>query len=93
MNAAEARAESERHLKTTILEPLLTHVYEKILEAAKKGRFSIQDPHQGYSGDWPSLEVQNALWAALSANGYKVVYHPDPDPGHPCSHDYHEVSW
>ena len=81
-------AETTRNLKTTLLEPLLVYVHNKILQAAKEGHFSVQDPHQGYPGQWPTPALLFALWKALNEQGYEVRDRVDTG-GEPFT----EVSW
>lgn len=68
--------------------------------AAEEGRSEITHPfvrpddtYPASPGEWPRHEVQEAVWRALTIEGYKVTHHPDPDPGHPGSGPYTTVSW
>lgn len=93
LTAANARALTERSLRSTLLAPLLAHVHGRIQKQAEKGHYSINDPHADFPGGWPDSHVLEALWSALREQGYRVYDHPDPDPGHPCSKPYIEVQW
>lgn len=93
MNASEARALTARNLTGPVIEPFLRHVHRRIEEAAAKGQSSISHPLQGSGPVWPSSAAVEALWAALRKEGYTVRHHEDPDPGHPASGPYDEVSW
>ena len=84
------------------LGPILVFVHERIRRAAEEGRSEIAHPFicpdstypvwpQGVG--WPRPEIQEAVWKALSLEGFKVTHHPDPDPGHPCGGPYTTVSW
>ena len=71
---------------------MLAHVKQRIKDAAEAGRNSVDHPLSGYK-NWPSHQEQEALWATLTLEGWKVVHHPDPDPGHPGSCPYTTISW
>jgi len=92
MTPTEARALAESKLHGPVIAPLLAHVKGRIKEAADKGQFQIAHPLYGYK-KWPDHEQTEALWLALQKEGWKVVHHPDPDPGHPASGPYTTVSW
>jgi hypothetical protein len=92
MNAQQARKLTNTTLRGEMLAPLIAHVYKRIELSAKSGQSSLCHPFQGYQ-PYPRLELQEALWNALRTDGYTVKHHPDPDPGHPASAPYDEVSW
>ncbi len=92
MKATEAVSLSQKANRVVLIEPLRKFVDAKIKEAAEKGRHSIVYPTNGYSQSI-SGDLEEALWQSLRQDGFKVKHHPDPDPGHPCSHPYDEVSW
>lgn len=92
MNAQQARELTTKNLRGPVIAPLLKHVHEHIAAAASQGRSEITHPLHGLK-DWPRQDAQDALWAALTEEGYKVKHHPDPDPGHPASGPYTTVAW
>ena len=74
----------------------------RIRRAAEEGRSEITHPFMRPDNtypelpkemEWPRPEVQEAVWRALTIEGFKVTHHPDPDPGHPGSGPYTTVSW
>ena len=82
--------------------PILVFVHERIRRAAEEGRSEITHPFVRPDNtypelpkdmEWPRHEVQEAVWRALTIEGFKVTHHPDPDPGHPGSGPYTSVSW
>lgn len=94
MNAKEARELAEKNLKGPVIKPLLDALYEQIRHAAENGRKSITRPWSGLRIAYPTPDQQVAVWMHLiSVDGYTVEHHPDPDPGHPCSSAYTEISW
>lgn len=93
MNASDAKKLTDQNLKSVVIKPFLDHIYSRVEEAAKKGDSSICHPFHGIRGTWPSSAAQEAIWHQLRLNGYKVTHHPDPDPGHPGSSPYDEISW
>ena len=94
MTPEEARRLALTKLHGPVIEPLLKHVHQRIADAATKGRFEITHPIHGLPvGTWPSTEQLDALWLALQKEGWKVVHHPDPDPGYPGSGPYTTISW
>lgn len=38
-------------------------------------------------------KVEKELIRKLEAEGMRIIQHPEPDPGHPCSRPYTELSW
>ena len=93
MNAYEARKITDESLKSSVIEPYMSFIYARIKSAAEAGRFSLPHPLTGSAMPYPTTEQRDAIWAALTANGYKVKIHPDPDPGHPASGPYTEIYW
>jgi hypothetical protein len=80
MNAIEARAISD---KNKIKNSRVPAILEKIAEAANKGKHTY-NVLETFSDDDAQI---------LRSMGYKVIYYPDPDPGHPCSRPYSEINW
>ncbi len=93
MNANEARKLSEHNIKGPATDHLVKIVLDKIDLAAMNGEFEITEPFTGLRMPWPTSEQLEATWVRLQVLGYKVMHHPDPDPGHPCSHPYTSISW
>lgn len=93
MNAETAKKLTQSNLKGPVIKPYLDYIYQKIESAAKEGRDSVSHPFHGIRGTWPSSAAQEAIWQELRSNGYKVRHVPNPDPGHPASSDYDEISW
>ena len=80
--------------------PILVFVHERIRRAAEEGRSEITHPflrpddaYSKFPGEWPRPEVADAVWTALTMEGYKVVHHPGADPGHYADAPYTSVSW
>lgn len=80
--AAESRAvvEAFHHIKIQ----MMNHA-----TASGKRSYVFRLPHQ-YS---LSFEQCEGLLNLLRNEGIKVTEHPNPDPGHPCSSAYTELSW
>ncbi len=94
MDAKQARELAEANLKGPVIEPILEVIYKRIKEAATKGHMAITHPFQGLRMMYPSPQQQEAVWEHLSAQGYKVKHHPDPDPGDLRGGGaYTEISW
>lgn len=96
MNAADARKISESFVDSKKIDTMWENLCARIRVQAEKGHKSLINPWSDIGGsrlDYASREEQEALTMRLRAGGFKVVDHPDPDPGHPCSHAYTEVSW
>ena len=93
MTAKQARELAEKHLAGPAIEPYMEMIHGRIKAAAESGRMSITHPFQGMRMKYPSQLEQDAIWNALTAQGYKVKHHPDPDPGDPRSSGYTEISW
>lgn len=90
----DARKLAGAKLNGPVIAPLLEHVKKRICDAAEAGKFEIAHPLHGWPVfKWPSPQEQEALWTALIREGWKVVHHPDPDPGHPGSAPYTTISW
>jgi hypothetical protein len=92
MKAEEARKLAISSMKEVVIQPFLIQLHARITEEAKKGRRGITHPFSGFL-KYPSLEEQEAIDAALRADGYSVVDHPNPDPGDPRSSSYTSISW
>lgn len=92
MNAEEARKLTATQLKGPVTAHLMEIVYDKIKAAAEAGRDSITEPFHGLRTPVSHLQAES-VWSQLRQAGYKVDHRPDPDPGHPCSHPYTEISW
>lgn len=92
MKASEARAITNTNLHGLVIKPQLDHIYSLIRLAAEGGRDSISAPFFT-KGTYPTPAEREAIYSKLKDDGYKVVDHPDPDPGHPCSRPYTTISW
>lgn len=93
MNAIEAHRLTRKNIQTTVITPYLEHIYKRIKENAEKGLSTLTHPFMGYSGKLPDQDAENEVFRTLRRNGYTVRHVPNPDPGHPCSCDYDEISW
>lgn len=93
MNAKDALQISMDNLKGPVVEPYLDAVYVAVKVAAQKGQRSIQPPWASLRMPYPSSDAQEQVWLRLAQEGYKVVHHPDPDPGYPGSGPYTVISW
>lgn len=94
--ADEARAiNKEQSVDVTAL---WEQVRERVLVAARTKK-SLPDPFVGLKLPGSELTfgpsaVQIEKLEQLCRNeGLRVVHHPDPDPGHPCSRPYTELYW
>lgn len=99
-NARKLRDQALGDPKGATVGPLLVFVHERIRRAAEDGRSEITRPflrpdatYPEFPGEWPRPEVQEAVWAALRLEGFKVTHHPNPDPGSPTGVAYDTVSW
>jgi len=88
MNAQEAlaRTEAAANVKAS---PIRKEVDEQIAKAASEGRRSIYYFGAGALGKM----LERALMRSLEDDGFTLKYVADPDPGHPCSRPYTEISW
>lgn len=95
MNAIEARAIVNRSAENVDITPYLTKIYDKITEYAKLGQTSMNfDDYRFIPDVHFRSEICKAVRSQLRKDGYKIVYHEDPDPGHPCSTGGGEtISW
>ncbi len=95
MKASEARKLAKRQSKELLIKPALKYVLDLIQKAAYDGKYSIQNPFADVSGSWTTHEIQEAVYEELQKDsfGYKVVHHPDPDPGNICSRPYTTINW
>lgn len=81
--ASDARAIQAKSITAEKYRPAIDQM---IKDAAHKGRCSIVMPY------FEPL-VMTALRRSLEDDGYKIIGHPDPDPGYPGSHPYTTVEW
>lgn len=79
-------------VSTAALRPLIEDATGRIMKAAERGESRCAHPLYGYKGRCCD-RMKEALWAELRRLGFAVKHHPDPDPGHPASAPYDEVSW
>lgn len=92
MKASEAHDLARKQVRGPAIAHLLEHVHHVIKNAATAGKFSVQDPLSSIR-TMVMPEESKAVYDALRKDGYTVVDHPEPDPGHPCSRPYTTVSW
>lgn len=93
MNAEEARALSNNHVRKHVSTVVLAEVHRRIQEACEKGQYSIMNPQHSIDGKHLDKAAVNQLKKLLEDDGYKWEDHLDPDPGHPCSAPYTTLSW
>jgi hypothetical protein len=97
MKASEARKLSQHYAQSADIDKLWGRLMKRIKDVAETtGRTEITHPWSGLHSERCSTitrEQQDALRKRLIAEGYSVVDHPDPDPGHPASGPYTTVSW
>ena len=88
MNAQEAlaRTNAAADVKAS---PIRKEVDEQIAKAASEGKRSIYYFGSGALGKM----LERALMRSLEEDGFAIKYVADPDPGHPCSRPYTEISW
>lgn len=90
MKATEARKLTEKSAKTVVIKPYLDKIYDMIRIAAEKGETSITFEYNLCPGG----TAEEALRKQLRKDGYEIVFHDDPDPGHPCSGGcYETINW
>lgn len=94
LTAVQAKKLTEMNMDKNI-QPALSFVLKKVKEAAIEGRTSLIHPLQGLDGWAKSIfgDIEKSVMKKLELLGYKTEFHPNPDPGHPCSSSYWEVSW
>lgn len=92
MNAEEARKMTSKGRTSAATTDMMNFVYRQIEAKAAKGENSLTHPLVGFQSPLSEIEKE-AIYDRLLEEGYKVKHHPDPDPGHPCSHPYTEISW
>lgn len=90
MHADEARSIALKAQTDKVVPPMVSAIKQRIVKAAQEGKTSINDPLKGIT-DGHTYKGQIRI--ALEADGYRWTDHPDPDPGHPASRPYTEVSW
>lgn len=93
MNAEDARKITNKSLKGLVIEPLLEKIYRRVKESAEVGKHVLRSPFDINGEPYLSAEIRAALTTSLRSCGYKVLYHEDPDPGHPCSSKYETLEW
>lgn len=88
------------NLQGPVIGPWMDYIQAAILKAALAGRFTLTHPFMDRRSDvgssvpeYPSPDMQKAIRKALEALGFTWTDHPDPDPGHPGSSPYSEISW
>jgi hypothetical protein len=97
--AAMARATTDKSLRGEAIKPWADYILSVIkLEAVEN--YSLNHPFADRRGDvgssppdYPSSELQRAIKRYFEKLGYSWVEHPDPDPGHPGSGPYIEITW
>ena len=92
MKASEARKITNSYEKSEDVDKFLEVIYARIKKIAQEGKSCLYHPFHGMN-PWPGVHQQRAIFKRLRADGYKVVEHPDPDPGYPCSGPYETVEW
>ena len=93
MNASDARLLANESRNSHVIQPFLNRILDRIQTLAKMGKLELNHPFETVDKKFPTIEEQTAITMALTKLGYVVKEHPDPDPGHPCSHAYTSVSW
>lgn len=97
MTAEDAKQATDEALEQSkesrALAPLLEHVAHKIKYAAFAGKYFLTHPLRGFSGPFPTTEVERALWNRLKEEGYTIQHLPDPHPEDPRSTPYTKISW
>jgi len=93
MNAEQARALSSKNLDLMI-EPTIAIINQKIEKMAASNNPS---GNRCLNSLWYGLTLSNDQKLAITAHfrkeGFKIVDHPDPDPGHPGSSEYTTMEW
>jgi len=92
MKADEARDITRKNLQGPVIEPILASIYERIKGAALQGRSSIMNPFTNFKKH-PTPAEERAVFMRLRQDGFEVIRHDDPDPGHPCSRPFTEIRW
>lgn len=95
MKASEARKIAEAYSSSKDVDLLWDALVLKMKARAEKGFTFMVHPYAELKGKntYCSAEEQSALERRLVTNGYKVINHSNPDPGHPASSAYTEVLW
>lgn len=97
MNADQARKITSESINGPVIQKYIKAIEARIEREAKKGKRSIHDPNigspqSGFQYILSSVE-EKAVQRYFEGNGFVWTYHPDPDPGHPCSSSYVTLSW
>ena len=96
--AEEAAEISRKNMSEVIVRPLIDQIDKRMEEVMEQGNRIIYHPFsklkdaEGRSY-YPTLVEQKAILYEYEKAEYKVVHHPDPDPGHPASGDYYTIEW
>lgn len=98
--AGDARQLAQANLKGPVIKPWVDYILAVVTAAAREGRFSFTHVFRdrrsdvGYSApEYPNSDMQSAIKREIERLGFKWIEHPDPDPGHPASGPYNEISW
>jgi hypothetical protein len=92
MNAKEARALTNKNLMGPAIKEYMDVIHDHISMAAQRGESNITNPLYVGRKSVP-FHLHEAVLDALRSEGFKIVDHPDPDPGHPASGPYTTLSW
>lgn len=99
LTAESARTMTREALKVSANGPMLDCACRRIAEAARAGRREVTHPfHECKAQPWGShywtrRDHEEAVFDVLRGRGFTVRHVPNPDPGHPASSDYDEISW
>lgn len=94
MNAQEAKELADKRSMDIAIDGPLRAIIKAVGEAAQDGKYSIINPFHscGFKKSVP-YDQQTLLVRKLRSMGYEYKFLEDPDPGHPCSNAYEELSW
>lgn len=94
MTPADAKALYDKQIEKDLDETIMKLVYQAIKEKIELHKKKSYDFDQLLIGilekinGRPIRDYSEEIRSVLKTQGFQIVDHPDPDPGHPCSRPY-----
>ena len=92
MNAEQARKLTQENLRGPVIAEFVAQIDEDIRQTCLKGKSCIH-LWSSVGGRYPTTDEQKALRVHYEQLGFTITDYDNPDPGHPCSSDYTELTW